>query len=71
MKAIINMNEILNKFLLAGDKFLPKMHLKQPAFTYNACGTFTENKERILKFKETGETMLVFSMIWLMKILKI
>ena len=45
------MNEIVNKFLLAGDKFIPEMHLKQSGFTYSACGPFTENKERIQKFK--------------------
>ena len=45
------MNEIVNKFLLAGDKFMPAMHLKQPALTYCACGPFTKNKERIQKFK--------------------
>ena len=49
------MNEIVNTFLLAGDKFMPKMHLKQPGFTYSACGRFTKNKERIKKFKETGD----------------
>ena len=47
------MNEIVNKFLLTGDKFMPEMHLKQPALTYSACGPFTKNKERIQKFKET------------------
>ena len=47
------MNEIVNKFLLASDKFMPEMHLKQPGFTYSACGPFTKNKERIQKFKET------------------
>ena len=41
------MNEIVNTFLLAGDKFMPDMHLKQPEFTYIACGPFTKNKERI------------------------
>ena len=75
------MNEIVNKFLLAGDKFMPEMHLKQPGFTYSACGPFTKNKERIQKFKETGDTnyiykrlvllRLVFNLTWLMKILKI
>ena len=40
------MNEIVNKFLLAGDKFMPEMHLRQPGFTYSACGPFTKNKER-------------------------
>ena len=39
------MNEIVNKFLLAGDKFMPEMHLKQPGFTYSACGPFTKTKE--------------------------
>ena len=43
------MNEIVNKFLLCGDKFMPEMHLKQPGFTYRACGPFTKNKERIKK----------------------
>ena len=54
------MNEILNKFLLAGDKFIPEMHLKQPGFTYSACGSFTKNKERIQKFKETGNTSYIY-----------
>ena len=44
------MNEIVNKFLLAGDKFMSQMHLKQPEFTCSACGAFTKNKERIQKF---------------------
>ena len=43
------MNEIVNKFLLVGDKLMPEMHLRQPAFTYSACGPFTKNKERIQK----------------------
>ena len=46
------MNEIVNKFLLAGDKFMPEMHLKQPGFTYSACGPFTKNKERIQSLKK-------------------
>ena len=49
------MNEIVNKFLLAGDKFMPEMHLRQPGFTYSACGPFTRKKERVQKFKETGD----------------
>ena len=40
------MNEIVHKFLLAWDKFMPEMHLRQPGFIYSACGTFTKNKER-------------------------
>ena len=54
------MNEIVNKFLLAGDKFMPEMYLKQPRFTYSVCGTFTKNKERIQKFKETGDTSYIY-----------
>ena len=57
---LYKMNEIVNKFLLAGDKFMPEMHLKQPGFTYSACGPFTKNKERIKKFKETGDTNYIY-----------
>ena len=39
------MNKIVNKFLLAGDKFIPEMHLRQPRFTYSTCVSFTKNKE--------------------------
>ena len=48
------MNDIMNRFLLVKDKFMPEMHLKQPAFTYSACGPFTKSKERIEKFMQTG-----------------
>ena len=44
---IINMNNIINQFLLAGDKFMLEMHLRQPRFVYSACGPFTTHKERI------------------------
>ena len=54
------MNEIVKKFLLAGDKFMPEMHLKQPGFTYSACGSFTKNKEIIQKFMETGNTDYIY-----------
>ena len=54
------MNEIVNKFLLAEDKFMLEMHLEQPGFTYSASGPFTKNKERILKFKETGDTNYIY-----------
>ena len=46
------MNEIVNKFLIVGDKFIPEMHLKQPGFTYSACGPFTKSKEKIQKLKK-------------------
>ena len=74
------MNEIVNKFLLAGYKCMPEMHLKQPGFTYSACGLFTKNKERIQKFKKLeiltifikmNLIKLAFSMIWHVEILKI
>ena len=54
------MNEIVNKFLLAGDKFMPEMHLKQPGFTYSACGSFTKNKKRTQKFNETGDANYIY-----------
>ena len=59
------MNEIVNKFLLVGDKFMPEMHLRQPVrgalhagFTYSACGS--KNKNRIQKFEETGDTSYIY-----------
>ena len=70
------MNEIINTFLMLGDKFMPEMHLKQPGFSYSACGPFTKNEERIEKFMQTGNTdliykndliNLVFNMIWLIE----
>ena len=60
------MNEIINKFLLIGDKFMQEMHLKQPAslnksgFTYSACGPFIKNKERIEQFPQTGNTDFIY-----------
>ena len=53
------MNRIINKFSLTGDKFMPEMHLRHPGFTYSACGPFTKHKERIKKFKETGDTRYI------------
>ena len=66
---IINMNKvakpsaiarIINKCLLAGDKFMPEMHLRQPQFIYGACRPFTRHKERIKKFKQTGDTRYIY-----------
>ena len=74
------MNEIINKFLLVGDRFMSEMHLKQPGFIYSACGPFTKNKERIQKFKKQEIQAIFtkmslirpsFNMVWLMEILKI
>ena len=64
-----------NALLLAGDKFMPEMYLKQSGFNYNACGIFTKNKERIEKFMQTRNANFIykdklnkacFNMIWLM-----
>ena len=52
----------MNNFLLAGDKFMPEMNLKQPGFTYSSCGPFTKNKERIEKFMQTGNQILFIKM---------
>ena len=57
---IRNINEIVNKFLLAAGKFMPEIDLKQLGFTHSACGPFTKNKERIQKFKETGDTKYIY-----------
>ena len=54
------MNEIINKFLLACDKCMPEMHLRQPEFTYSACGPFTKKRERIEKFVQTGNTDFIY-----------
>ena len=54
------MNEIVNKFLLAGYTFMPEIHLKQPGFTYSACGPFTKSKERIQNFMQAGNTNYIY-----------
>ena len=74
------MNEIVNKFLLAGDKFMAEIDLRQPGFTYSACGPFTKIKQRIKSLKKqeiqdvfikTNQIKLAFNMTWLMEILEI
>ena len=74
------MNNTINKFLLAGDKFMPEMHLRQPGFTYSACGPFTKHKEGIKNlnkqvirniFIEMNLIKLVFNMMLHMQIIKI
>ena len=57
---LTNMKNIINKFLLAGDKFMAEMRLRQPQFVYSACGPFTRHKERIKKFKQTGDTCYIY-----------
>ena len=54
------MNNVINKLLLAGDKFMTEIHLRQPQFTYSACGPFTRHEQRIQKFKETGDTNYIY-----------
>ena len=54
------MNNIINRFFIAGHKFMPEMHLRQPQFTYRACGPFTKHKQRIQEFKETGDTNYIY-----------
>ena len=54
------MNNVINKFLLAGDKFMPEMHLRQPRFVYSACGPSTRHKERIKAFKHTGDLRYIY-----------
>ena len=54
------MNKMINKFSLAGDKFMAEIHLRQPGFTYSACGKFTKNKERIQKLKETRDSRYIY-----------
>ena len=54
------MNKIVTNFLLAGDKFMPEMHLRQLGLTYSACGLFTKNKEKIHTFKETGDLRYIY-----------
>ena len=54
------MNEIVCKFLLVGDKYMPEVHLRQPGFKYSACGPFTKNKRRTKKIKETGYSSYIY-----------
>ena len=57
---LYKINRIVNKVLLAGDRFMPEIHLKQPGFTYSPCGSFTKNKGRIHKFKGTRDTSYIY-----------
>ena len=54
------MNEIVNKFLLTGEKIMSELHLRQPEFTYSVCGPFTKPCERIQKFKETVDLKYIY-----------
>ena len=57
---LYKMNDIINKCLLAGDKFMTEKHLRQPQFTYSACGPFTKHKQRIQKLMQTGDTNYIY-----------
>ena len=72
------MNEIVNKFLVAGDRCMAEMHLQQTRFTYSACGHKTGKKSKNLKqqeindiFFKMNQTKVVFNMTWLMETLQI
>ena len=54
------MNKVINKFLLAADKFMTEMHLRQPQFVYSTCRPFTRHKEIIKKFKQTGDARYIY-----------
>ena len=54
------MNKVVHKFLKIGEKFMPEMQLRQPRFTYSACGPSTKSKQRIQKFMETGDTKCIY-----------
>ena len=54
------MNQIVNTFLLTGDKFMPEMHLRQPGFTDSACGPFIRNEQRIQKFMQAGDANHIY-----------
>ena len=68
------MKEVIDKFLLARDTFMPEMHLEQPGFTYSACGPFSKKKKEI-KYLCRQEIQIIstkmiliklaFNMIWL------
>ena len=51
----------MNKFLLAGNRFVQEMHLIQPGFTYSACGPFTKDKKRTQSLKRTQKIHDIFS----------
>ena len=55
------MHEIVNKFLLPGDKIMPDLHLRQPGFTYSSCGPFSKHHERIQQFKEIGDLKHIYN----------
>ena len=65
------MNEAISKFLIAGDKFMPEIHLRQLGFTYNACGPFTKNKELNLNTQIEEQLLIKYYIIKDLILLKI
>ena len=65
MLSVYKMNEIVNKFLLAGDKFIPEMHLKQPGFTYSAWSQFPKIKKELKKLCRQEIQSLFTKMIFI------
>ena len=63
------MNNVINKFLLVVDKFMPEMHLRQPQFTYSACGSFTKHKQGIFKEKKLVIQTIYTKMNWIKLVL--
>ena len=61
------MNEIVNTFLLADDKFMPEIHLKQPGFTYSACGPFTKTRKEFKNLKKQ-EIQVIFTKVNLIRL---
>ena len=57
---MFKINEKINTFLLAADKLVSEIHLRQPGFTYIVCGFFTKNKNRFQKFKGTGDSKYIY-----------
>ena len=54
------MNKVVNKVLLAGDRFMPQVYLRQPGFADSAFRPFRKNKERIQKFKDIGNSRHIY-----------
>ena len=59
------MNGIINKFLLAGDKLMPEMHLRQPGFTYSACGPFAKSKKKYKSLNKLEIQDILTEMNWI------
>ena len=54
------MNEIIEKYFIASNKFTPEMHLRQSRCLYSACGPFTKCKRQLQKLKDTGGSKYIY-----------